>query len=139
MFWNLCLHTNYSAKKFLHEWTIKIHPLSDMDLRFFEHSVSSSGESLNTGMPAGVTGLNEIILFLHDDRNHFKNLENSNRAMHEFWHARLLIKQNFDTSSKDFVNLVHNVTQSFFIKFHYWDRIFWKAFIMPVFDLRRST
>lgn len=134
MFENLCIRTGLKPYDFLSEWNIEIRPLDHMNKDFFTHSTSEG--KLNGGIPSGVTGQREIILFLHDNSNLFYNRENSDRVQHEFWHARLLIHQKFNTMNKDWVDKVHSEPKRFFITFWFWHKVFWKKFIMSVFDLR---
>ena len=77
-------------KIFLRSWTIRIIPLAQTDVTFYDHVVTTTGEKINPNMPSGVTGKFTIDLYLHDDDNEFKFLENSNRIQHEICHALLI-------------------------------------------------
>lgn len=90
-----------SAKKFTDSWTIRIRPMSDANMDYFKHTLSTSGGRLNRFIPSGVTGKYVMDLFLHDDINKWKFMENSNRIQHEICHANLI-------GTKEFVKGVHN-------------------------------
>jgi hypothetical protein len=89
------------------------------------------GGKINTNMPSGVTGKYQIDLYLHDDKNDFKNRENFDRLQHEICHAVLI-------GTSNFVKGVHdNVSNRFTIKFWYWGGLFWRKFQGTVIDVRK--
>ena len=83
--------------KFWREWTIEIRPTTETNLEFFRHIQSTSGQTLNAGIPSGHTGKRKIVLFLIDLNDWGTHHINSDRVQHEICHARLLEKLNTDS------------------------------------------
>jgi hypothetical protein len=134
MFWNLCLHTDFSPNEYLTKWDIHLFPLDGTDLAFFGHVDSTSGK-LNPNMPSGVTGKHEMKLWLHDNTNDFMNRENSDRVQHEFCHSRLY--EEYGTANQTWVRGVHEEDDWFKITFWYRSRfLLWKKFHLSIIDIR---
>lgn len=125
--------TNFGVKvyPFLQQWDIHFWGLDSTNPLFFEHVTSTSGGKINVNMPSGVTGKYRIDLFLHDDKNEFKNRENGDRVQHELCHALLFGKPSFVKGVHD------NVSNRFTIKFWYWSGAFWKQWQMTVIDIKQ--
>lgn len=125
--------------EFWKEWFMEIIPLSHMNLDYFKHFKTTSGQKLSSGIPAGHTGLNTIQWFLIDKNDWGTHRTNSDRIQHEICHAVLLQQQNFNTSSKDFVTIPHNESARFTKKFWYWNWNFSKLrFQLSIIDIRRK-
>ncbi len=135
LFENLCLHTGVKPYDFLKKWKIILIPLDQTEERFFNHIKTTSGQKINSGIPSGVTGINEIKLFLHDDTNIYKNMENIDRGMHEFCHARLYEKHG--SIGGLHVKGVHNNSERFKFSFWYRSKIFWQKLHVNCIDIRR--
>ena len=122
---------------FIKNWTIRIVPLSKTDVKFFEHITSTSGEKINPNMPSGVTGKFVMDLYLHDDDNEFKFLENSNRVQHEICHALLIGTPYFVKGVHDKISPGGAIISGFKIKFWTNRWKFWRYFQINVIDIRK--
>jgi len=128
---NVLLNLNKDVYDFITFWDIHIWGLDKTNTQFFEHINTTSGQKVNPNMPSGVTGKQRIDLYLHDDKNDFKNRENFDRLQHEMCHALLY-------GTPHFVKGVHdNVSNRFTIKFWYWGGLFWRQFQGTVIDIRK--
>jgi len=116
---------------FLEIWEIHVWGLGDMDTRFFDHIKTTSGQKINKEMPAGVTGLFRMDLWLHDSTNDFKERENSDRIQHELCHARLI-------NTPEFVHGVHSMVNiRFQTTFWYWNKWRYSRFTLSIIDIRQ--
>jgi hypothetical protein len=133
---NIVLHLGGQAWDFMHDWTIRIRPLSQTREEFFLHTVSTSGTKINTGMPSGVTGQYVMDLFLHDSTNQYKFRENSDRIQHEVCHAMLIGTDKFVSGVHDKVSPAGTYLKSF--KFGFWTNRwkFWNKIPITVIDIR---
>ena len=134
MIQNQLLHLGVGIYDFISSWDIHFYSLEQTDPSFFDHVKTTSGQSINTSMPSGVTGQKEIRFWLHDSNNDFKSRENSDRVQHEVCHAVLFDK--YGTAGGTWVNGVHNESNRFIIKFWYWRRFFWSRFQLSIIDIR---
>jgi len=134
MIQNQLLHFGVDVNDFISNWDIHFFSLEQTDPSFFDHVKTTSGQTINTSMPSGVTGKKEIRFWLHDSDNDFKSRENSDRVQHEVCHAVLFDK--YGTSGGTWVSGVHNQQNRLIIKFWYWRRFFWKRFQLSIIDIR---
>ena len=44
------------VKKFMEDWDIEIYDTRQANVNYFKHILSTSGGTINTGMPSGATG-----------------------------------------------------------------------------------
>lgn len=122
---------------FIKNWTIRIIPLAQTDVKFFEHITTTTGEKINPNMPSGVTGKYTMDLYLHDDDNEFKFLENSNRIQHEICHALLIGTPYFVKGVHDKISPSGAIISGFKIKFWTNRWKFWKYLQINIIDIRK--
>ena len=137
---NVVLHldvSQHAPKTFLDEWTVKLRPLSQTNEAFFLHTVSTSGQKINTGMPSGVTGKYVIDLFLHDSSKDMRKfMENADRVQHEVCHALLYGTDKFVRGVHDKISPMGTCLKCF--KFNFWTNRwrFWQRIPITVIDIR---
>jgi hypothetical protein len=133
----------YDMHQFLKGWTIEFHNLEFANKQFFEHVKLQEGQKINTNMPSGVTGQNQIILYLHDSKNIFKARENSDRIQHELCHAVMyFIYQNKKRKGKRHVmatEIVHGTDEKYHINYWYRKWLIWRKFQIAIIDIRNWT
>lgn len=128
---NVVLNLGKNVYNFKKSWDIHIWGLCATNTEFFEHIETTSGQKINPNMPSGVTGKYRIDLYLHDDKNDFKNRENGDRVQHEICHALLY-------GTPHFVKGVHdNLNNRFTIKFWYRSSIIWRQWQMTVINIHK--
>ena len=125
-----------AVKQFLDNWTIRIIPLAQTDTSFFDHVVTTTGEKINPNMPSGVTGKYVMDLYMHDDDNEFKFLENSNRIQHEICHALLYGTPYFVSGVHSKISPGGAILQGFKVKFWTNRWRFWKYLQINIIDIR---
>ena len=129
------LYEFFTAKQiieFLNLWKIEFHSLDKANIEFYQHVKLQEGQKINPNMPSGVTGQNQILLYLHDDKNIMKTLENSNRIQHELCHAVLYFLQ----KNKIAVSAVHENPSIFFIIYWYRKLFVWRKIQIAIIDIR---
>ena len=136
---NIVLHLKprpHSSKQFLDKWMIRIRPLDQTNIDFFNHLTTTDGTKINPKMPSGVTGQYVMDLFLHDSTNEFKFRENSDRIQHEICHALLYGTPLFVRGVHDKITNTGSYLKQF--KFRFWtDRWkVWKWLDITVIDIR---
>jgi len=72
----------------LDQWKIIIKSLDDFDFSFYDNY---RRDELSSNMAHGVTGINEIVCYIHDIKNDFYTLQNLTVIAHELGHMILKI------------------------------------------------
>ena len=67
--------TSKEMLQFLNNWTIEFHSLENANTQFYEHVKLQEGQRINPNMPSGVTGQEQVLLYLHDSKNFMKARE----------------------------------------------------------------
>ena len=129
--------------QFLNKWTIEFHSLEYANTQFFGHVKLQEGQSINPNMPSGVTGQDQILLYLHDSKNIMKARENSDRIQHELCHAVLyFLHQNKKLEGKKnvlAVTAVHDNPLIYHIIYWYKKLLIWRKFPIALIDIRYLT
>ena len=135
--------TSKEMLQFLNNWTIEFHSLEYANIQFYEHVKLQEGERINPNMPSGVTGQEQVLLYLHDSKNFMKARENSDRIQHELCHAVLyFLHENTKLKGKKnvlAVSAVHDNPSIYQIDYWYKKFIFWRKFQIALIDIRYLT
>jgi len=125
------------------KWTVSFYDLTNTRSEFFDHVKIQEGQSINTSMPSGVTGLHVVDLFIHDSTDQMKMRENSDRIQHELMHAILFeVYGNQKRQSDNKLIYVHEVHdrnangQRFKIDFWYNFQDRWQKLQLSLIDIR---
>ena len=131
---------------FLSSWSIEFNDLENMNTQFFAHVKLTEGQRISENSPAGVTGQEQIILYLHDSKNEFKTRENTDRIQHELCHAVLYYlygnKRLIGQKQNMAVKAVHDQNDNnirFKINFWHRKKIIWKKIQISIIDIRHLT
>lgn len=131
---------------FLSSWSIEFHNLEYMNTQFFAHVKLTEGQRISENSPAGVTGQEQIILYLHDSKNEFKMRENTDRIQHELCHAVLYYLYGNKRLPGQKLNMavkaVHDQNDNnirFKINFWHRKKIIWKKIQISIIDIRHLT
>jgi len=79
---------NWHFYETLSKWKIILKPLSNFDFSFYDNY---RRDELSSDMAHGVTGINEIICYIHDIKNDFYTLQNLSVITHELGHMVLMV------------------------------------------------
>ena len=129
-----CYHHGINPTQFLKRWKINLLGLEHTDPAFYGHLGIIPGQTINTGIPSGVTGMFEINCFLHNSKNEMLDRENFEVLSHELAHAVLIDK--YGTAGGRHVSEVHNKPKRFTFNVWYFKKIFWKKVRVTAIDVR---
>jgi len=129
-----CYHHGVNYNRFLQRWKINLLGLEHTDPAFYEHIGIHPGQTINRGIPSGVTGMFEINCFLHNVNNEMFDRENFEVITHELAHAVLIDK--YGTAGGRHVSEVHNNPKRFKFNLWFFNKIFWKKMGVTAIDVR---
>ena len=135
--------TSKEMLQFLRTWHIEFHSLEFANIQFYEHVKLQEGLRINPKMPSGVTGQNQVLLYLHDSKNFMKMRENSDRIQHELCHAVLYFLHN-DKKAKGKKNVlavsaVHDNPSIYQINYWFKKWLIWRKMQIALIDIRYLT